>query len=157
MTDDMIGPEPPPPVARVRADQLDRADQVWRARVAGATWKQAAQVGGYSSAANACRSVKQVYGGLPEVDREDLRKLWRDRLERLWQQALRDVEDRRSGAITAAVRVEQAAVALDGLDAPIRFSTTPSDRELEIWVANVVALSRPATLELEEADIFADD
>ena len=108
--------EPPEPQPRlVRADALDRAERAWHARVAGATWLQAAQVAGFSDDAHAIRAVRQMYGELPSWDREETRALWRDRLEWLWRQTLTDAAEQRAGAVTAGVRVATAAAALDGL------------------------------------------
>lgn len=57
------------------------------------------------------------------------------------------------GAVTAAVRVAQAAVALDGLAAPIEIEVNPSREEITAWVDAVWTANRP---QLVEADIFAD-
>lgn len=157
MTDEemaLSGPEPPQPVTKRRADALQRADLAWRARVSGATWDAAAQVAGFSSGENALRGVRQTYGTLPEVDRVELRRLWRERLEALWRQVYRDALDRQSGAVTAAVRVVTAATRLDGLDAPTEvFVHNPTQAELEVWVSQVLQDGKPV---LQEADIFAD-
>ena len=156
MTDEteplLSGPEPPEPVMMRRADAMARADLAWRTRVAGGTWAQAAQIAGYSNAQNACRSVRETYGTLPQVERDEQRRLWRDRLEALWQQVYRDTLDRQPGAVTAAVRVATAAARLDGLDAPTEVVVhNPTQQQLEAWVDKVLALSAPA---LEEGDIF---
>ena len=94
----VLGPAPPVPVKRVRADALRRADTAWSARVAGATWKEAAELAGFSSAEHAIDGVKNAFGGVPQIDREELRNLWRDRLERSWRQVGRDMVDRVPGA-----------------------------------------------------------
>jgi AraC-like DNA-binding protein len=111
---------PPPPHTWVKSDHLARAHQAWTARVAGATWQQVAELTGYSSPENAMRAVRTVYGQVPRIDRDDLRHLWRDRLEALWRQVLRDLSEQRPGAVTAAVRVMQAAAALDGLNEAVK-------------------------------------
>ena len=146
--------EPPEPVRSVRADMAERTGRAWAARVAGASWQQAASVSGYTDGSNCRRAVTSVYGQLPKVEREDMRHLWRERLELAWRQVVRDMADRQPGAVTAAVRVAQAAVALDGLAAPSVIElSSPSEREIVAWVDAMVAQARPA---LEEADIFAD-
>ncbi len=100
------------------------------------------------------RAVRHVYGSLPEVERGELRALWRERLERLWRQAYRDALDRQPGGVTAAVRIAQAATRLDGLDAPTEVVVhDPTRQELEAWVAHVMRVSQHG---LEEADIFGD-
>lgn len=117
LTDDTA---PPTPVRTVRADALERADTAWRARVAGATWTQAAQVAGFTDGHNAFRAVKSVYGAAPDVSREDLRALWRARLEVMWRQAQVDMREQRPGAVVGAVRVAGVAVTLDGLAEPVK-------------------------------------
>lgn len=141
-------------VSRRRADALGRAEAAWSARVAGATWAEAAATAGYSCGENAARAVRQTYGTLPELDRSEQRSLWRARLEALWRQALRDALENHPGALTAAVRVAQAAARLDGLDAPTELVVhNPTAQELEAWVARMLSSTTP---ELEEADIFED-
>lgn len=155
MDDELIGPMPPEPVKRVRADALARAERAWNARVLGASWETAARVAGYSDAANAIRAVRSVYGSLPAIERDEARRLWRDRLEVVYRQAIQDVQDRRPGAVTAIVRLADRAARLDGLDEPARFSLTPSDNELGQWVASVIE-ARGGREIPGEGDIFGD-
>ncbi|MGA8247846.1 MAG: hypothetical protein WB797_13165 [Nocardioides sp.] len=61
------------------------------------------------------KAVRNVYGRLPQIERDELRRLWRDRLEVAWRQVAMDMSQQRPGAVTAAVRVAQAAFRLDGL------------------------------------------
>ena len=82
------------------------------------SWSQVAKQVGYSNRQNAQRAVKVRCGTLPQPQRQELRDLWRDRLERLWLQSVKDTAEQRTGAVTAAVRVVQAACLLDGLNAP---------------------------------------
>jgi hypothetical protein len=109
----------------------ERADAAFNLRVAGLSWAQVARETGYANRQNAQRAVKSRCGSLPQPERRELRDLWRDRLERLWLQSVRDVAEQRNGAITAAVRVVQAAAILDGLNAPVqidaRIDATISD------------------------------
>lgn len=116
----VLGPPPPDPVKVVRADALRRADTAWRARVHGATWREAAKMAGYSSDSVAIDGVKAAFGGVPVIDREQLRHLWRERLERAWRQCCADMGERVPGATTAAVRIVTAAAALDGLNEPTK-------------------------------------
>jgi hypothetical protein len=102
----------------VRADALRRADTAWRARVAGATWREAAEMAGFSAENHAIDAVRNAFGRVPVVDREALRHLWRERLERAWRQVCADMSERVPGATTAAVRIVTAAAALDGLNEP---------------------------------------
>lgn len=146
------GNEPPAPGRRVRADALERADTAWRVRVAGGTWSEAAKIAGYSNAENAVRAVRETYGSLPTITRDDLRDVWRARLEVLWRNAQRDAAEGKAGAIVAGVRVAQAAAMLDGLNAPSEVVVhSPTTAELEAWVAVVVGEAAPA---LDEGDIF---
>lgn len=96
----------------------ERADRAWQLRVAGLSWAAIARECGYANTQNARRSVARHYGSVPEPERQDLRALWRDRLEQLWLQSTKDVLEQRPGAITAGVRIVMAAAALDGLNAP---------------------------------------
>jgi AraC-like DNA-binding protein len=124
MSDDegglVVGPQPPAPVKRVRADALERASRAWGARVAGATWKEAAEVAGFASASTAQDAVRNAFGGPPVIDREALRHLWRERMERAWRQSVADMAERVPGAVTASVRVATLAVQLDGLAQPVQ-------------------------------------
>lgn len=114
---------PPVPKAQ-RADTMERAHKAWHARLAGATWRQAAEVAGYANGDIAATAVKRVYGKVPPLEREALRTLWRERLELAWRQAVVDMTEQRPGAITAAVRIASAAAALDGLNAPTQVDVT---------------------------------
>jgi hypothetical protein len=103
--------------ATVKADAAVRAMKAWTARVTGSTWEEA-EIAGFTNPANALRAVKNYFGSLPDIEREDQRALWRARLEHLWAQALVDVQQQRPGAVRAAVAVGQRSAQLDGLDAP---------------------------------------
>ncbi|WP_183093317.1 hypothetical protein [Nocardioides stalactiti] len=110
----------PQPVRKVRADARERAEQVWAMRLGGATWDQCAKTVGLATPQSAMRCVRETYGEVPQIDREELRHLWRERTEVLWRQAMRDVLDRRQGAVIAATKVASLASFLDGLGAPQR-------------------------------------
>ncbi|MCR1784110.1 hypothetical protein KVF89_16340 [Nocardioides carbamazepini] len=144
--------EPPEPSRRVRADALERAEQAWRMRTAGLSWSEVATRLGYSDRSNVIRLVREVFEELPEPDRTELRSLWRDRLERVWRQGMIDAHQQRPGAITALVRIAEAAMRLDGLNAPAEVVVhAPTEQELEAWVALVLDTGAPV---LEEGDIF---
>jgi hypothetical protein len=132
------GSSPPVPARRVRADALARADKAWRARVVGASWQEAADLAGFSDPDNCARAVRRAYGKLPRVEWQELRDLWRDRLEVMWRQAQTDMTEQRPGAVTAAVRVATAAAALDGLNEPSRLDVAVSE-SFELVVAELVA------------------
>ena len=59
----------------------ERADLAWKLRVGGLSWAQVARQAGYSCRQNAMRAVKVRCGTLPQPERQELRDLWRDRLE----------------------------------------------------------------------------
>lgn len=149
----LSGAEPPVPRRRVRSDALARADRAWRVRVAGGTWADAAEVGGYASPQNALRGVRDTFGELPAVTRDDLRDVWRARLEVMWRYAQRDAAEGKTGAIVAGVRVAQAAALIDGLNAPTEFVVhEPTQREIESWVMTVVQMASPLP---EEHDVIS--
>jgi hypothetical protein len=137
----------------VRADAGARAQRAWAARVAGATWEQVGELVGFSDGTAALRAVRRYFGQLPVIEREETRRLWRERNELLWKQAVRDTSEQRPGAIRAAVAVAQRAAALDGLDAPVRMEVSnPSVEEFNRLVDNFV---QQLGGEIEEADVFA--
>lgn len=147
----MIGPEAPEPVKRVRADALERAEKAWNVRVMGGSWQQAAEIAGYADGSNALRAVRAVYGTLPTLERDEARRLWRDRLEVYYRQALKDLHNGVPGAITAAVRIAERAARLDGLDAPSRISLIdPTQEEIERFLTETLGPVRTD----EEGDIF---
>lgn len=124
----LVGPEPPLPVRRVRADALARADRAWAHRVAGHTWQECAEVAGFAHGRHAIDAVRHAFGATPVIDREEHRRLWRDRLEAMWQQSVADMADRVPGAVTAAVRVAGLAVQMDGLAEPAKVDVTVSEQ-----------------------------
>jgi hypothetical protein len=97
-----------------------KAEKAWAVRVAGGTWRQAAEVSGYGSGEAAQKAVSTVRGATPRVSRDVLREVWRDRLEMAWRQVAQDMSQQRPGAVTAAVRIATAAMHLDGLAEPVR-------------------------------------
>lgn len=111
-----------------------QADRAWELRVTGLPWRMVAQQSGYTDEANCRRAVTSRFGRLPEPERVELRALWRDRIERLWRQSVLDVAAQRPGAVTAAVRVTQAACALDGLTEPTRIETRVTEQFAGILV-----------------------
>ena len=117
----------PRPSAVVRADAAQRAQRAWTARVSGSTWAEAAKVAGYADAATACRGVKTYFGSLPVVERDDLRDVWRARMELLWRYAARDAKSGKAGALRAGAAIAQRAAAMDGLDAPTQLNLTTVD------------------------------
>jgi hypothetical protein len=137
------------PKQTVRADAAQRAAAAWNARVLGASWEQAAQIAGFSNAPNAHRAVTNAYGQVPEPERDELRRVWRDRLEHSWRQVVRDMAEQRPGATTASVRIAGAAAALDGLNEPTEIRVSPSTAEIEAFVARVRAAEQPQVVEFD--------
>lgn len=139
------------PAQVVRADAAQRAQRAWAARVSGSTWAEAAGIAGYSDAAVACRAVKRYFGTLPRIESEDMRDLWRERLETLWAFAHRDARKGRPGALRAGVAVAQRAAALDGLDAPTRYDVA-TDAQLDHLLAQLFA--RAGVVDVLEAEVL---
>lgn len=144
---------PPKPRRSVRADVLHRVTAAWDARLQGMTWERTATIAGYSDASNCRKAVMSVFGELPKIEREHLRDVWRDRIEKAHEIVSQDMVDRLPGATTAFVRIADRAAKLDGLDEPARFSLTPSDAELHAWVETALSANGHAPLP-EEGDIF---
>ena len=142
------------PRQKKRADAAHRVQRAWAARVAGATWVQVAELVGYSDDTAACRAVRAYFGTLPQHDHEEVRALWRQRMEVLWAQNLRDVREQRPGAVRAGVAVAQRAAALDGLDKPTQVEVYRPDAEE--FLATVAQLRSIAISEhsAPEGDIF---
>lgn len=117
----------------------------------GGSWDQAATIAGYSDGSNALRAVRAVYGTLPTIEREEQRRLWRDRLEVFYRQALKDLHNGVPGATTAAVRIAERAARLDGLDAPTKLSLVdPTQEEIERFLNETLGPRHSD----EEPDIF---
>lgn len=147
----------PDALTRFNAAAQDRVNRAWMLRVLGASWDQVAEQVGYSTGSNACRAVREAMGELPQPQRDELRDLWRSRIEVLWRQSLRDVNQQRPGALSAGVRIAERAARLDGLDAPEVHVITPTTRELDEWVAEMLAAGGQGIPDVEEADVIVID
>lgn len=124
----------------VRANARERAMIAADAREQGATWRQAADLAGFSDPANCIRAVRNANGSLPRVAIDEVREVWRERMEDLWLEALEDVRNRRPGAVRAAVAIAQRSAALSGLDAPtVTAFYTPTAQEKVDWLNNTLA------------------
>lgn len=135
-----------------RADAMQRAARAWHLRVTGSTWEQIAAEVGYASAPGAHRAVTRFAGTLPDPKPEELRNLWRARMEQLWVYAQRDAEDSRPGALRAGVAIADRASKLDGLDAPSRVSMEVDGDRLDALVGEL--LRRSGSEEIVDADVI---
>ncbi|MFD4957538.1 hypothetical protein [Microbacterium sp. NPDC058389] len=126
-----------------RVNNIDRkAVEAWTMRVAGFTWEEISQRVGYANRHNTIRAVRDYFGELPQIDREELRGIARARGEWLWRHAAEDVEKRRPGAVRAAVAALQRQAALDGLDVPqAHVLVTPTEAEYQMLVARILGAS----------------
>lgn len=143
-----------------RADTIERAERAYFARVSGATWTQAAEVAGYTDAANCCRAVRRVFDELPAPDREHQRHLVRDRLDTLYRLALKDAHDRRPGAVTSAVRVLELMSRLDGLtEDRMRILHDPTQHQIDEFLNQYMPEQYEKEddfFDVEDAEIIGD-
>lgn len=144
-----------------RADAARRAMHAWQLRVGGLPWSEVAEQAGFSNAPNAVRAVRRWAGRLPQLEHAELREIARERGEWLWRHAATDVEDRRPGAVRAAVATLQRQAALDGLDAAHRVQVGVDDAaELEAIVRAIRAARGDFPDEadvLELTEVVSDD
>lgn len=141
-------------VARARMRKTNAALQL---RLAGATWEEVALAVGYPTARQALVAVERsLERQLNEADRTKMRQIAGLRLERLlrgvWNKAIDPENPEHLAAVTKAREVIAQYSKLYGLDAPTEITFhSPTQAELEKWVATVVSAAVP---ELEEADIL---
>jgi hypothetical protein len=142
----------------VRADAARRAMHAWQLRVSGLPWDEVATQAGFSNAPNALRAVRNWAGRLPQLTHTELREVARERAEWLWRKAAEDVEDRRPGAVRAAVATLQRQAALDGLDAAHRIEVDVDAAELE-RIARQIQAARgmtPIEADVLELDVLEE-
>jgi hypothetical protein len=112
---------------------------------------------GFAHKQSAIRAAERFVGLIPQVDREVLRADSAEVLVMARAKALQWMDEGRAGAIADVVRVEQRLAALLGWDAPQETIVyTPTQGELDAWVATMVTQSSPA-LGLLEADVIDVD
>ena len=139
---------------QLRADTIERAQRAYLARVSGASWAQAAEVAGFTDAANCHRAVRHVFEEVPAVDREEQRQIVRDRLDGLLRIAMKDaVERRHTTAVQAVARVIELQMKLDGLAEPdrLRVGYDPTQVEIDKFLDKFL----PEQTEVE-GDFFGD-
>ena len=124
-----------------------------------ASWIEVAEVLGYPTPRAAKVAVERALEDeLHEGDREHLRQYAGRKLNSLlkavWGKAHDEDSPEQLAAVGAARSILSDHIKLWGLAAPSEMIvTSPSEREIETWVAGVVTRSTP---QLEEADIFSD-
>ena len=141
-------------VRRARERKSNAAIQM---RLAGATWTDVAQALGYPTARQALVATeKALERQLHTEDRDAMRRLAGARLDRLllgvWPKAIDASHPEHLLAVTKAREIVDRHAKLFGLDAPTEFVVhSPTQNEIEKWVASVAALRVP---DVEEYDIL---
>lgn len=142
-------------VIRARHRKSNAAIQL---RLGGATWAEIAEVLGYPTARTALVAVEKALERelATQGDREQMRRLAGARMERLlrgiWPKAIDADHPEHLIAATKAREVIAQHSKLFGLDAPTEVIVhSPTQVEIEDWVARVVSVRGPA---VEEYDIL---
>lgn len=145
-------------LARARERKVHSAIQMRRG---GALWDEIAEVLGYPTGRTAQVQVEKALE--KELDtpegREFLKRLADERYNRLlravWTQSIDPDHPDQLAYFDRSVKVIERLNKLHGLDAPTEYVvSTPSQAELESWVAQMTAASTP---EVEQADIFGGE
>lgn len=136
-----------------------KANAAIEMKLAGANWDDIAEVLGYPTGRAALVATERALEKeLREASKDSLRLLTQKRLDRLlravWAKAIDPASPEQMVAVTKARELIADHRKLFGLDAPTEISVhSPSESEIEQWVASVTRSNAP---ELEEADIFDD-
>lgn len=133
--------------------------------LAGADWKQIAKTCGYPTPRAAKVAVElALEKRLTPMDREHLRKLVSGRLDSLlrsvWEKAHDDDSPDHLPAVGRARDLIADHRKLWGLDAPMEVMvTSPTQRQLEDWVARVLSTQTPPVddFDIVDADIVEED
>jgi len=149
-------------VRRARQRKSNAAVQM---RLAGATWEEIARTLGYPTARQALVATeKALERQLHQGDRDEMRRLVGARLERLllgvWPKAINAEHPEHLLAVTKARELVDRYSKLFGLDAPTEFVVhSPTQTELERWVASVAALGVPDVAEYDilEGEVVPED
>lgn len=135
-----------------------KANAALQMRLAGATWNEVAEVIGYPTARQALVATERALEKElhTEESQEQLRALAGKRIERLlrgvWTKAIDPASPEHLLAVDRARQLIDRHAKLYGLDAPTELVVhSPTQSELERWVATVISGSTPA---LTEYDIF---
>lgn len=141
-----------------------KSDAALALRTAGSTWDEIASLLGYPSGRHALVAIEgALKRRLNELDRDKLRVLASDRLESLLRSSWSKAHTQDSPEHLAAVGKSREVIAdfrkLWGLDAPTEvIIATPTQQELDTWVAKVVGHQMPAVQEFDivEGEIIDD-
>lgn len=147
-----------PDTSSVTRSRNRKANAALQMRLGNATWDEIASALGYPTARTALVAVERALEkelSNPE-DREKMRKMAGARLERLirsvWTKAIDPANPEHLVAVGKARDLIDRHAKLYGLDAPQEIVVhSPTQAELEAWVARVASGAIPA---VEEADIF---
>lgn len=144
----------------VSAARARKANAAVQLRLAGATWEEIALALGYPTPRQALVATEKALEKQldSDVDREKMRKLAGQRLERLlrsvWGKAVDENHPDHLLAATKAREIIDRHAKLFGLDAPTEVVVhSPTQQELESWVLKVVNLGAPSA---EPYDIFGE-
>jgi len=117
-------------------------------------WDAIAAAVGLRHRSSAIRAAKAYTGSLPEPDRDAMRAASSEVLSMARSVALQAMAAGRAGAIGDVVKVEARLAALHGLDAPTEITVySPTQGELEAWVAEMSARAMPALVEPDLVDV----
>lgn len=141
-------------VIRARDRKANAAIQL---RIAGASWDEIAEALGFPTGRAALVATERALEKELRTESKDaMRAMANRRLERLlravWPKAVDEKHPEQLAAITKARELVSDHRRLFGLDAPTEIAVhSPSESEIEQWVARVTAATTP---QLEEGDIF---
>lgn len=116
-------------------------------RLAGASYPEITEALGLGNIADAYEMVESALANqVNDNDREQLRTEESARLDRLqraiWNKAVTDNHPDQIAAINTILKISESRRRLLGLDAPTEISVhTPTQDEIERWVANISATS----------------
>lgn len=132
-------------------------------RFAGASYVEIADALGYSSAVEARQAVERDLASQASIqDRESLRAEEAGRLMRMlrsvWRKATDETHPEQLPAMRTALAIVDRHARLLGLDQPTEHVVyTPSQREMEEWLAEVLTLRQPHVHAIEADVVEGDD
>ena len=154
----VVAEHPGKDVVRARDRKANAAIQL---RTAGASWEEIAETLGYPTARMALVATEKALEKQLQTTESQtaMRSLAGRRQARqlvgVWKKATNPEDPEHLAAVAKARELVAQHTKLYGLDAPTEMVVhTPSQQELETWVAQVTKQAQP---ELEEGDIFEAD